>query len=62
MVKKVGEKQTPLGEKETPLGEKVTKVGEKVNNTSYRLSCRSLQEAACEAVYIIGCKMALLHC
>ena len=31
MVKKVGEKQTPLGEKETPLGEKVTKVGEKVN-------------------------------
>ena len=31
MVKKVGEKKTPLGEKETPLGEKVTKVGEKVN-------------------------------
>ena len=31
MVKKVGEKETPLGEKETPLGEKVTKVGEKVN-------------------------------
>ena len=31
VVKKVGEKETPLGEKETPLGEKVTKVGEKVN-------------------------------
>ena len=31
MVKKFGEKETPLGEKETPLGEKVTKVGEKVN-------------------------------
>ena len=31
VVKKVGEKQTPLGEKETPLGEKVTKIGEKVN-------------------------------
>ena len=31
MVKKVGEKETPLGEKDTPLGEKVTKVGEKVN-------------------------------
>ena len=31
VVKKVGEKETPLGEKETPLGEKVTKVGEEVN-------------------------------
>ena len=31
VVKKVGEKETPLGEKETPLGEKVTKIGEKVN-------------------------------
>ena len=31
MIKKVGEKETPLGEKETPLGEKATKVGEKVN-------------------------------
>ena len=31
VVKKVGEKETPLDEKETPLGEKVTKVGEKVN-------------------------------
>ena len=30
VVKKVGEKETPLGEKETPLGEKATKVGEKV--------------------------------
>ena len=34
VVKKVGEKETPLGEKETPLGEKATKlaknfVGEK---------------------------------
>ena len=31
VVKKFGEKETPLGEKETPLGEKVAKVGEKVN-------------------------------
>ena len=30
VVKKVGEKETPLGEKENLLGEKVTKVGEKV--------------------------------
>ena len=29
VVKKVGEKETPLGEKETPLGEKVTPLGEK---------------------------------
>ena len=45
VVKKVGEKETPLGEKETPLGEKVTKVGEKVNFVGEKKIYRDISSA-----------------